>query len=221
MISGVLLSAGKSERMGGQKVLLKLGERTVIENLLGEYLNSNLIEVVLVLGKNASAVKEFIESVFEKDNPLKKSADYKGLNPLKKSGDSKGVKLRIVINENYEKGMFSSIQAGLREIKGDAVLLGLADNPLIHRGLINFLISHFSGSDILIPTFNERKGHPVLFSKPLIEEILSSDPEHTTLRDIFNKHNDIVRLLEMQDEAVCIDMDTKEDYEQVKKLWLK
>lgn len=195
MIKGILLSAGESTRMGKLKPLLTIGDRTVIETLLEEYLSSSLSEVVLVLGYRASDIKKVIE---------------------------KNDKLRLVVNKDYKKEMFSSIQAGLQNIKdAEAVLIGLADCLLIDRNIINKMIRNYNMGHILIPTSNGRRGHPIIIPFSLKEEILAASPEETTLRDILRRHTDMYQFVEMNDNKILFDMDTKEDYERAKALWKK
>ena len=195
MIKGILLSAGESTRMGKLKPLLTIRDRTVIETLLEEYLSSSLSEVVLVLGYRASDIKKVIE---------------------------KNDKLRLVVNKDYKKEMFSSIQAGLQNIKdAEAVLIGLADCLLIDRNIINKMIRNYNMGHILIPTSNGRRGHPIIIPFSLKEEILAASPEETTLRDILRRHTDMYQFVEINDDKILFDMDTKEDYERAKALWKK
>ncbi len=195
MIKGILLSAGESTRMGKLKPLLTIGDRTVIETLLEEYLSSSLSEVVLVLGYRANDIKKVIK---------------------------KNDKLRLVVNKDYKKEMFSSIQTGLKNIKdAEAVLIGLADCLLIDRNIINKMIRNYQNGHILIPTFKGRKGHPIIIPFSLKDEILAASPEETTLRDILRRHTDMYQFVEMNDNKILFDMDTKEDYERAKALWKK
>ncbi|MGB9695622.1 MAG: nucleotidyltransferase family protein [Caldisericaceae bacterium] len=195
MITGVLLAAGKSERMGEPKILLKIGNKTVIEILLNEYLSSKLQEVVLVLGKNAEMVKTFVNKTFNSD------------------------KLTIAVNDNYEMGMFSSIQKGVAVANCKDTLIGLSDNVLVNTAIINTLIEHYSEGEILIPTTNGRKGHPVIIPQATAQRILKADPAKTTLKDILFSDRDLVKLLPVEDESILIDMDTKEDYKRVLSLY--
>ena len=193
MIKGILLSAGESTRMGKLKPLLTIGDRTVIETLLEEYLSSSLSEVVLVLGYRANDIEKVIK---------------------------KNDKLRLVVNKDYKKEMFSSIQTGLKNIKdAEAVLIGLADCLLIDRNIINKMIRNYQNGHILIPTFKGRKGHPIIIPFSLKDEILAASPEETTLRDILHRHTDMYQFIEMNDDKILFDMDTKEDYERAKALW--
>jgi len=66
-ISGILLSAGKSERMGEMKALLPIKDKVVIEKLILEYLSVPLEELIVVLGFNAKNFKPFIEGLFNSE----------------------------------------------------------------------------------------------------------------------------------------------------------
>ena len=196
-VSGVLLSAGESKRMGQPKALLKFGERSNIENLLDEYLSSQLDKVIVVTGFNGESLKKFIE---------------------KKTKDKK---LKIVINEHYNLGMFSSIQKGIAEISRGGILIGIVDNPFTNSTVIGELIENFSGGEIVIPDYHGKGGHPVIIPFSLREEILNANPEKTSLKDIFSCHLDMVKRIKFEDQTITFDMDTVEDYNRLLSLWKK
>ena len=208
-VSGVLLSAGESKRMGQPKALLKFGERSNIENLLDEYLSSQLDKVIVVTGFNGESLKKFIEKK-TKDNLLKKSADYKEVK-----------KLKVVINEHYNLGMFSSIQKGIAEISRGGILIGIVDNPFTNSTVINELIENFSGGEIVIPDYHGKGGHPVIIPFSLREEILNANPEKTSLKDVFSCHLDMIKRIKFEDQTITFDMDTVEDYNRLLSLWKK
>lgn len=179
------------------KPLLTLGNETVIEVLLDQYLSSSLSEVVLVLGYRAND----IERVINKKN-------YN--------------KLRIVVNKDYKKEMFSSIQTGLRNIKNaEAVLIGLADQIFIGKSIINRMVRNYHTAHILIPTFQGRKGHPIIIPHTLKKEILGCNSYETTLRDVLHRHADMYQFIEMDDDKILFDMDTEGDYKKAESLWKK
>ena len=196
-VSGILLSAGESKRMGQPKALLKFGERSNIENLLDEYLSSQLDKVIVVTGFNGESLKKFIE---------------------KKTKDKK---LKIVINEHYNLGMFSSIQKGIAEISRGGILIGIVDNPFTNSTVIGELIENFSGGEIVIPDYHGKGGHPVIIPFSLREEILNANPEKTSLKDIFSCHLDMVKRIKFEDQTITFDMDTDEDYNRLLSLWKK
>jgi len=196
-VSGVLLSAGESKRMGQPKALLKFGERSNIENLLDEYLSSQLDKIIVVTGFNGESLKKFIE---------------------KKTKDKK---LKIVINEHYNLGMFSSIQKGIAEISRGGILIGIVDNPFTNSTVIGELIENFSGGEIVIPDYHGKGGHPVIIPFSLREEILNANPEKTSLKDVFSCHLDMIKRIKFEDQTITFDMDTDEDYNRLLSLWKK
>jgi len=196
-VSGVLLSAGESKRMGQPKALLKFGERSNIENLLDEYLSSQLDKIIVVTGFNGESLKKFIE---------------------KKTKDKK---LKIVINEHYNLGMFSSIQKGIAEISRGGILIGIVDNPFTNSIVIDELIENFNGGEIVIPDYHGKGGHPVIIPFSLREEILNANPEKTSLKDVFSCHLDMIKRIKFEDQTITFDMDTDEDYNRLLSLWKK
>ena len=196
-VSGVLLSAGESKRMGQPKALLKFGERSNIENLLDEYLSSQLDKIIVVTGFNGESLKKFIE---------------------KKTKDKK---LKIVINEHYNLGMFSSVQKGIAEISRGGILIGIVDNPFTNSTVIGELIENFSGGEIVIPDYHGKGGHPVIIPFSLREEILNANPEKTSLKDVFSCHLDMIKRIKFEDQTITFDMDTVEDYNRLLSLWKK
>ncbi|MEA3313807.1 MAG: nucleotidyltransferase family protein [Caldisericota bacterium] len=197
-IKAILLFAGESKRMGKLKPLLSIGEKTVVEAVLNEYHASSLSEVVLVLGYRADDVKKTINEKISSN------------------------KLKVVVNKGFKKEMFSSIQTGLLEIKdAEGILIGLGDQVLITCDIINELTESYVKGKVLIPTFQRRKGHPVIIPYTMRNEILAMDAEKTTLKDVLSRHRDIINFLEMKSDKVLIDMDTKEEYERIKAIWKK
>ncbi len=78
----------------------------------------------------------------------------------------------VVINEDWEKGQLTSIQAALRSLPAgtDGMLLSLIDHPLVSRVLVHDLIELFysSGKPIVLPVFKGRRGHPVIFGSQAV-----------------------------------------------------
>jgi len=87
----------------------------------------------------------------------------------------------IVINQEWEKGQLSSIQAALRSLPQgtDGILLCLIDHPLISSALIQEMIEQFykTKKPVVLPVYEGRRGHPVIFSASLYEELLSAPLE--------------------------------------------
>ena len=190
-VAGVLLAAGASTRMGKTKQLLPFGEKTLIERVLVEALNSELDKVVLVLGYQAVEIKKII-------NPV-----------------SPQPKLTIIENRQFKQGISSSIIAGLSEIENthDHVMILLGDMPFIHRDLINLLIRRYLQSGLLIAAIKgqDRPAHPMIFSRQLYPELMILRGD-VGARALFTKYRDKVCLIEPEGPYDAKDIDTPEDY---------
>ena len=120
---------------------------------------------------------------------------------------------RIVRNPNYSRGMFSSVQTGLRTLpsKTKLVLLALADQPRLQRATVKRLIAKFKGG-ILVPSYNGRQGHPLLFAARYVPEILAMD-DSLTLKHFLANHPDEIARLVVEDEGVLVDIDDRATYD--------
>ena len=116
-------------------------------------------------------------------------------------------KVEVVFNKEFEKGMFSSIKIGISQIKTEKFFLLPGDIPFVKEKVFRKLLS--KKGDIIIPVFNGRKGHPVLIDSSLINEILD-EPEDSNLKLFISKKG--FTTVEVQDEAILIDIDTEKDY---------
>jgi len=137
----VILAAGMSSRMGSIKQLLPLGGRTLIENVLENLRESQVDEIVLVLGFSADMIREKI--------------------PLD------GVK--VIINEAYREGMGTSLRTGIAHVspEASAALVVLADQPFVQPGTIDQLIRVYREQkpQIVIPVYQGFRGNPVLLDR--------------------------------------------------------
>jgi len=192
IIIGILLCAGESKRMGKEKLTLSLGNRTVIEHVLEQYINSDLKEVIVVVGANKEKLLPYITKV-------------------------KAQKIKIAINNNYSYGMLSSLQEGIKLTgKADGYLVGLGDMPLINTEIINEIILRYEKDKIIQPTYNDAKGKPVIFPYSLKEEILSTNPIGKNPRDILKKHPEMLKVVRLHRKEIVIDMDTIKDYNRIR-----
>lgn len=192
MIWAVILAAGESRRMGTQKLLLPFGEVTVVEAVVRTALVSSVDRVLAVLGADRDAVR------------LK----------LEPSG------VEFVNNENYHLGMLSSVQAGFKALPADAeaAVVMLGDQPFLAPRIIDDVIGAYreERKGIVIPTFQGRRGHPVLVDLGFREEVLALDPADG-LRRLMQAHPRDILEVETGDANILRDMDTPEDYAGVRK----
>lgn len=148
MLAAVILSGGSSSRMGSPKALLPYQGRPFLEHLLEVTAHPKIGVRRVVLGAHAEPIA--------KEVPIGPD--------------------EIVINDEWEKGQLSSIQAAIRSLPTgtDGFLLCLIDHPLISRTLVEELIEAFYAKRacIVLPIYESLRGHPVIFAAALYDELL-------------------------------------------------
>ena len=199
MVSGILLAAGESKRMGGRKLFLPFGETTVAGAALSAFLASSVAEVVVVLGHEAKRLQEHLSSCAQAV-----------------SGCSQADKpLKFAVNSRYKEGMFSSVLCGAEKAspEAQAVLISLADLPGITSDVIDTLVAAFLEAEkgIALPTYRGRRGHPLVFHRRYGDEIQALDP-NMGLRGLLSLHPEEVLEVAVDCPGVVRDIDYWEDY---------
>ncbi len=192
-LSCILLAAGSSIRFRSPKALARIGNRTIIERLLTTLLETKVSEIIVVLGADADAIQSLLPQ-----NP----------------------RLKIILNPDHTLGQTSSFKAGLAAVSSDAegVLLFPVDTPFIKHKTIRVLMEVFSKNPFLIvvPTHENKKGHPPIFSRKLFQEfndLKNSDP----ISNILRAHEAETLKLPVADEGVVLSLNTPEEFEQLLK----
>ena len=187
MVSAILLAAGEAKRMGKPKLLMPFGGGTVLGRTLDILLSSSVDEVIVVLGAEAEEMRKVV-------------AD-------------KGVK--VAINPDYRRGMSTSLIAGLKQVDSRAqwVMVALADQPLVGKETYNRLIEESLRADkgIIVPSYQGKRGNPVIFSVRYREELLLLGGD-VGGRDILKKYPDDILEVAVDSESVTIDINTLDDY---------
>jgi molybdenum cofactor cytidylyltransferase len=186
-ISAILLGAGKSKRMGVDKLSLPWGRKTVLEHCFEALVRSEANEVIVVLGIRNKKLK----SLFRKR------------------------KVKTVVNPFFNSGMSTSIQRGLQALHPSfhGVLIALGDQPYLKTRTINGLIHAFEKGKrgIVVPSFRGRRGHPVIFHGRYKKELLDLKGD-VGGRSIIERHPEDVRLVPVKSIGVVKDVDTWQDY---------
>ncbi|HWP96640.1 MAG TPA: nucleotidyltransferase family protein [Syntrophomonadaceae bacterium] len=180
-VEGVVLAAGFSSRVGVNKLLLELGGRSILDRCLGSM--KQVCSRIIIVGGHR---------ILELEASLKPSPQ-----------------LEIVFNEDYAEGMFSSVQKGIRQVREERFFLCPGDYPLIKEQTYIDLLSQ--EGQIIVPTCQDRPGHPVLIASRLIQDILGGG--YSSLKDFIKLHSPT--LLEVPDPGIHMDVDTLEDYENI------
>ncbi|HWF39231.1 MAG TPA: nucleotidyltransferase family protein [Candidatus Acidoferrales bacterium] len=171
MLAAAILSAGESRRMGSPKALLPYRGRTFLEHLVEVTTHPRVGVHKIVLGAGAQSIREKL-----------------GLDPA-----------TVVVNENWQQGQLSSIQAAVRSLalgETEGLILCPVDHPLVSAELVARLIAAFdeSGKLIVLPTYKGKRGHPLLFRANLYEEILAASPEVGARQVVWNHAADLLEV---------------------------
>jgi molybdenum cofactor cytidylyltransferase len=119
----------------------------------------------------------------------------------------------IVVNEQWEKGQLSSIQAAIRSLPEgtEGMILCPVDHPLVSANLISQLIHQFdhSGKLIVLPAFRGQRGHPVIFRATLYTELLAASPD-VGAREVVWAHPQDVEEVPTEEEGVVLNLNDPE-----------
>jgi molybdenum cofactor cytidylyltransferase len=189
--TAIVLAAGKSSRMGTNKLLLEVGGKRVLDHILSKL---SPLPTIVVLGNRPDDIRELAEA----------------------QGAT------TVYNPDYEKGMTSSFQTGLSALSEDieAVFMVLSDTFGFKPELLSEMVTMMEENvDALIisPVYQSKRGHPVLFRRTVLDEVLTIG-EDETMKDVINRHESSHFYVESNIWAT-IDLDTPEDLERIRKLW--
>lgn len=190
--AAVVLAAGRSSRMGRNKLLLKVAGRTILDRLLDAIEASTVEEIVVVLGYKPEEIKPIVNA-------------HGAL---------------TILNIEHEKGMTSSFKTGLRTVKSDAAFLVLGDQLCFEPAIFDDM-GRLMGSNpdalIVSPMYYGKRGHPVLFRRVLFREILDLG-EDETVKDVVTRHELDHKYVE--GSIWCtMDIDTPEDFDKAVRLF--
>ncbi len=186
-IWGIILAAGESKRMGTSKMLMPYKGKMIIENVVAAVTTSDVERTIVVLGSGSGDILKIV----------------------------KHLPIECCINENYKKGMLSSVKCGFNNLpkRFEAALLFLGDQPMVEGSVINSLIDAYrkSGKGIVIPVSGNKRGHPLLIGSKYRNEIENLD-EGEGLRALAQKFPDDVLEIEVNTSSILKDIDTIDDY---------
>lgn len=190
--SAIILAAGTSTRMGTVKQLLQFDGWPLLQHVLDNVRASQAKETVLVLGFAAEAIEREIEAH----------------------------NVRVVVNQNYQQGMGTSLRAGLSAVdpQAAAALIVLADQPFVRAATLDQLIAeHYrSKAQIVIPTYRGFRGNPVLLDRSVFPEVMALDAD-MGCRAIFGDHPQGIVKVPVDDAGILLDIDRRSDFEALRR----
>jgi molybdenum cofactor cytidylyltransferase len=187
-VSGVILAAGGSSRLGRPKQLLDLFGEPLLRHVVRNAVASHLSEVILVLGHQSNEIATAIGDWGQ----------------------------RVVVNPKYLDGQSTSLQVGLSEVNpaASAVMFLLGDQPQVSPEIINTVIAHFleTNASIVMPTYGGIPANPVLFSAGLFSELATASGDEGA-RSIIKRHRSEIERVPVSLQTPPQDVDIEEDYE--------
>jgi CTP:molybdopterin cytidylyltransferase MocA len=185
-VAAIVLAAGYSSRMPSFKPLLRIGDRTFLERAVGAFTSVGIDDVTVVTGHRGDQVGEAAERLGA----------------------------RAVFNPHFDRGMYSSVQAGVAALSTSVRRFFLlpVDCPLVRPETVGRIARAGAAceADIVLPARGEATGHPPLLSARLRDAILAADPPGG-LRSVLAGFADRTTMIELDDPGVAVDADTWDD----------
>jgi molybdenum cofactor cytidylyltransferase len=187
-VMAVLLAAGSSTRMGRNKLLLPLGGQAVVRRAVQAAIDSGVDRVVVVLGHEADLVRSQLD----------------------------GLACEVIVNPDYERGVGTSLHAGIRAAAADAVVVLLADMPFVTAEMIRGVVDRHrsTGARLVLSHYGDVQAPPTLYARALFEEVLA-EPDERCGKRIARTHADEAAIVSWPESALR-DLDVAEDYEGVR-----
>lgn len=174
--------------MGRTKALLPLGESTFLVSLI-ETFHKVCEPIIVVVGKDAPSVM---------------------------GGLPKHPRATAVVNENYELGMLSSLQAGLKALPDTAsgAIFTLVDHPRLQAETLAAVAEALDqhAAPVVIPRYQGQRGHPVAISSAVIQQLLDL-PNDASPKDVIRSHRATTVFVDVDDPSVVEDIDTPDDFD--------
>lgn len=189
-VAAIVLAAGGSIRMGRLKQLLPVDGQPMVRRVTQTVVAAGLAQVIVVIGAQADRVREVLH-----DLPVE-----------------------IVVNEQWPAGMSRSLRAGLQAVQPEiqAALIVLADQPTLTPPLLQKLVARYQATRaaIVTPFYQGRQGNPVLFDRSLFAELVAVEGDQGG-RSLLARYQAQIERVEVDDPAVILDIDTRDEYEQL------
>jgi molybdenum cofactor cytidylyltransferase len=188
MISGILLAAGDSTRMGSPKALLQYKNATFIDTILNNLQEAGCSPIISILGRSA-------ELICEQTNVHQ---------------------FQCYRNPDPSRGMLSSLKIAIGKLpsRSDGFIMALVDHPAVKAETYELLFRKASSKPdrIIIPEYQGHRGHPVYFGKEFFSALLQTADE-LGARKVIDNYFKQVEYLPVEDSGIMVDIDTFEDFQ--------
>ncbi|MFJ8247972.1 NTP transferase domain-containing protein [Peribacillus asahii] len=186
-MEAIVLAAGYSSRANAFKMTLPMGQMSVLEQTISKF-EGLCSKVIVVAGFQAEIIQEEIVKIINKN--------------------AYSFQIKFVYNENFNQGMFHSIQKGCNEVNAPTFFITPGDCPLVKKETVQLLAKH--KGNVVIPSFDYKGGHPIKLSSEVKQKILETNSE-SNLRVVLGGYEK--QYMNVEDAGVLMDIDTPEDYQ--------
>jgi molybdenum cofactor cytidylyltransferase len=186
-VTGLVLGAGGSSRLGRPKQLLPYGERPLLEHTLNTARDCGFDQLIVPIGGAAAAVRERV--------------DFSGA--------------EVVVNEDYGAGCSSSIAAALGAVnpRCDVLVLMLGDQPGVTPQTVRTLLEARGDAPLAVCRYDDGRGHPIAFARSVFPRLADLHGDKGIWRLLDERAGHVVDVPIAGN--VPLDVDTPEDYKAV------
>ena len=191
-VAAVILAAGRSTRMGPENKLLKqIDGVPVVRRTVSQFADAGVKRIIVVHGHQGAEVRAALQ----------------------------GLNVSFVENPSYREGLSTSVKQGVSAMteEDDAAIIALGDMPFIAPAIIDKLISAYDpaeGRGICIPTFEGKRGNPVLWGAAYFEAMRELGGD-TGAKHLLSEYSEDVCEVAVNDRSILLDLDTPEAFAQL------
>jgi molybdenum cofactor cytidylyltransferase len=182
VITGLVLGAGGSRRLGRPKQLLPYGDGTLLGHVVATARGCGFDQLVVAIGGAADEVRDGV--------------DLSGAD--------------VVVNDAYGSGCSSSIAAALRVVEGDVLVLMLGDQPGVTADTVRALLAGRGDSALAVCRYDDGRGHPIAFGRSTFAALDDLHGDKGVWR-LLDQAGDAVAEVAIPG-PIPLDVDTEEDY---------
>ena len=183
-VTGLVLGAGGSQRLGRPKQLLPYRDGTLLGHVVGVARTCSFEQLVVALGGAAEDVREHV--------------DVRGA--------------EVVVNDAYGEGCSSSIAAALRAVdpRCDVLVLMLGDQPGVTAATVTALLAGRGDAPLAVCRYDDGRGHPIAFARGMFGALADLHGDKGVWRLLDQRAVDVTEV--PIDGPIPLDVDTEEDY---------
>ena len=186
-VTGLVLAAGGSKRLGQPKQLLPFGAATLLDHTLATARACEFDQLVCVIGGAADEIREGV--------------DLSGAD--------------VVVNDQFGEGCSSSIAAALGAVdkRSDVLVLLLGDQPGVTSAIVDSLLAGRGDAPLAVCRYDDGRGHPFAFARVMFGELAEMHGDKAVWK-LLERHGEQVAEVRVAG-LVPLDIDTWEDYEAI------